>query len=159
MPSHLRTKFDKKAIRCIFIGYDSQRKGWRCCDPNTEKCYTSRNVVFDEASSWWTSQSQEPPDSKEVEVKLQKVEEQISEECQIPKIEEVQDEGEIEPTQSPWQTGVHQKAPEEIRHQQDEEETSPYLRRSSRQRKQNPKYANAALAEEANPRERTTRRN
>ncbi|KAG8495890.1 hypothetical protein CXB51_007509 [Gossypium anomalum] len=31
--SHLRSKFDKKSIRCIFVGYDNQRKGWRCCDP------------------------------------------------------------------------------------------------------------------------------
>ncbi|PKI63870.1 hypothetical protein CRG98_015753, partial [Punica granatum] len=46
---------DKKAVRCIFVGYDSQRKGWRCCNPTTGKCYTSRNMVFDEASSWWSS--------------------------------------------------------------------------------------------------------
>ena len=98
MPSHLRTKFDKKAIRCIFVRYDSQRKGWRCCDPNTGRCYTSQNMVFDEASSWWTSEREELSDSKEVEVKLQEKDEQISEECQIPKIEEVQDEGEIEHT-------------------------------------------------------------
>ena len=52
IPNHLRRKMDKKAVRCIFVGYDSQRKGWRCCDPIRRKCYTSRNVVFDEASSW-----------------------------------------------------------------------------------------------------------
>jgi len=27
VPSHLRKKMDKRAVRCIFIGYDSQRKG------------------------------------------------------------------------------------------------------------------------------------
>ena len=27
LPDHLRSKIDKKAVRCIFIGYDSQRKG------------------------------------------------------------------------------------------------------------------------------------
>ena len=26
IPDHLRTKMDKKAIRCIFVGYNSQRK-------------------------------------------------------------------------------------------------------------------------------------
>jgi hypothetical protein len=27
VPNHLRTKFDKKVVRCIFIGYDDERKG------------------------------------------------------------------------------------------------------------------------------------
>nr|GMC49313.1 Retrovirus-related Pol polyprotein from transposon TNT 1-94 [Ipomoea batatas] len=55
VPDHMRSKMEKKAVKCIFVGYDNQRKGWRCCDPTTGKCYTSRNVVFDEASSWWSS--------------------------------------------------------------------------------------------------------
>jgi len=63
IPDHLRGKIDKKAVRCIFVGYDSQRKGWKCCDPLTGKCYTSRNVVFDEASSWWSSKKETLPDS------------------------------------------------------------------------------------------------
>ncbi|KAJ0035514.1 hypothetical protein Pint_25239 [Pistacia integerrima] len=46
VPDHLRSKFDKKVVRCIFVGYDNQRKGWKCCDPITGRCYTSRNVVF-----------------------------------------------------------------------------------------------------------------
>ncbi|KAH9650151.1 hypothetical protein KPL70_026252 [Citrus sinensis] len=64
-PDHLRSKIDKKAIRCIFVGYDNQRKGWKCCDPVNGRCYTSRDVVFDEASSWWTSEKEVLPDSKE----------------------------------------------------------------------------------------------
>ena len=58
---------DKKAIHCIFVGYDSQRKGWRCCVPITNRCYTSRYVVFDEASSWWLTQQVILSDSKEIE--------------------------------------------------------------------------------------------
>ncbi|KAG6499850.1 hypothetical protein ZIOFF_039645 [Zingiber officinale] len=65
------SKFDKKAIRCIFVGYDSQRKGWKCCDPTSERCYTSRNVVFDEASSWWTTEKEVLPESKDLEDKVQ----------------------------------------------------------------------------------------
>lgn len=79
VPSHLRSKFDKKAVRCIFVGYDNQRKGWKCCDPTTRKCYSSRNVVFDEASSWWSSKKEEIPESKEMEDTLQKAGEQIAE--------------------------------------------------------------------------------
>ena len=51
VPNHLRTKFDKKAIRCIFVGYDDQRKGWKCYDPTIRKCHISRNMIFNEASS------------------------------------------------------------------------------------------------------------
>ncbi|KAG6471189.1 hypothetical protein ZIOFF_072290 [Zingiber officinale] len=64
-------KFDKKAIRCIFVGYDSQRKGWKCCDPTSERCYTSRNVMFDETSSWWTTEKEVLPKSKDLEDKVQ----------------------------------------------------------------------------------------
>lgn len=35
-PNNKRRKFDNKAIRCISVGYDNERKGWRCCDPITE---------------------------------------------------------------------------------------------------------------------------
>ena len=144
VPSHLRSKFDKKAIRCIFIGYDNQRKGWRCCDPTTGKCYTSRNVVFDEASSWWSLQKEELPDSKEIEDNLQmKMGEQIVELPSTPETDEEQsEEGNEETTQSPWQTGVHQ------REEDDANNGQPELRRSTRPRKPNPKYANAAVAEE-----------
>ncbi|GAA0148012.1 hypothetical protein LIER_42979 [Lithospermum erythrorhizon] len=48
-----RSKFDKKAICCIFVGYDEQKKGWRCCDPNTNRMYVSRNVVYHGVKTLW----------------------------------------------------------------------------------------------------------
>ncbi|KAE8655616.1 hypothetical protein F3Y22_tig00117021pilonHSYRG00028 [Hibiscus syriacus] len=123
VPDHLRSKFDKKAVRCIFVGYDSQRKGWKCCDPISGRCYTSRNVVFDEASSWWSSEKEVLPDSREFGDKLQRkmgehdVQLQTSsDESEDPNGDDV----EQRVTQNPWQTGVP-----------------------------NPKYANAAIIEEA----------
>ena len=64
---HLRSKFDKKAVKYIFVGYDNQRTGWNCCDPTSGKYYTSRDVAFDEASSWWSSEKKVLPDSNNTE--------------------------------------------------------------------------------------------
>ncbi|KAL5795083.1 hypothetical protein ACOSP7_003677 [Xanthoceras sorbifolium] len=50
-------------------------------------------------------------------------------------------------TQNPWQTGMYQQPDEEGRSSETEESTP--LRRSIRTRKPNPKYANAAIVEEA----------
>ncbi|CAO2837765.1 unnamed protein product [Amaranthus hypochondriacus] len=84
VPEHLRRKFDKKAIRCIFVGYDDQRKGWKCCDPTTNKCLVLRNVVFDEASSWWSPQAVLLLDSKEIDEKLlEKMEDQPSQDVDL----------------------------------------------------------------------------
>lgn len=139
VPDHLRTKFEKKAKRCIFVGYDDARKGWRCCDPTTGKCHTSRNIVFDEASSWWSPKKEEIPESPDVE---EVIEEERDQKLETPS------EGERSSpskTKSPWKTGIHQ--PEEPQTEEHDQE----LRRSTRPRKPNPRYANAALADESLP--------
>ena len=56
IPKSNRTKLDPKARKCVFVGYDSHRKGWRCMDPQTKKFTTSRDVVFDEISSFFSIQ-------------------------------------------------------------------------------------------------------
>ncbi|KAE8686769.1 Detected protein of unknown function [Hibiscus syriacus] len=111
-PDHLRSKFDKKVVRCIFVGYDSQRKGWKCCDPISGRCYTSQNVVFDEVSSWWSSKNEVLPDSREFGDKLQQkmgehaVQFQTSsDESEDPNGDDV----EQRVTHNPWQTGVYQQ--------------------------------------------------
>ncbi|KAF7843277.1 Retrovirus-related Pol polyprotein from transposon TNT 1-94 [Senna tora] len=52
VPKANRTKLDPKARKCVFVGYDSCRKGWKCMDPETKKFITSRDVVFYEVSSY-----------------------------------------------------------------------------------------------------------
>lgn len=37
-----------KSVKCVFIGYDNNYKGYRCLDMASGKVYISRNVSFDE---------------------------------------------------------------------------------------------------------------
>ncbi|KAL5563740.1 hypothetical protein UlMin_033487, partial [Ulmus minor] len=153
VPDHLRSKFDKKAVRCIFVGYDSQRKGWKCCDPMSGRCYTSRDVVFDEASSWWSPEKEVLPDSREFGEKLQQKMGEHTVQLQTSSDESGDPDGddvEQRVTQNPWQTGVYQQPNEEGGPSETEESTpQSQLRRSTRIRRPNPKYANAAIIEEA----------
>jgi hypothetical protein len=41
-------KLSFRSIPCIFIGYGSNQKGYRCLNPTTHKVYLSQNVNFDE---------------------------------------------------------------------------------------------------------------
>uniref|UniRef100_A0A2N9JB62 Integrase catalytic domain-containing protein n=1 Tax=Fagus sylvatica TaxID=28930 RepID=A0A2N9JB62_FAGSY len=153
VPNHLRSKFDKKAVRCIFVGYDSQRKGWKCCDPTSGRCYTSRDVVFDEASSWWSSEKEVLSDSREFGDKLQQKMGEHTVQLQPSSDESGDPNGddvEQRVAQNPWQTGVYQQPNEEGGPTETEESTpQSQLRRSTRTRRPNPKYANAAIVEEA----------
>ena len=53
VPDELRTKLDRKAEKCVFIGYSLEQKGYRCYNPATHKLRVSRDVVFDEMSNWY----------------------------------------------------------------------------------------------------------
>jgi len=125
------------------MGYDNQRKGWRCCDPTTGCCTTSRKVVFDEASWWWSSQKTALPDSKVIEEKLeQRLREhsKVKEKESSHKKESQEGFGEGEVDKSP-----KEERPNQLEDVVEEETLEPQLRRSKRARKPNPKYANAAL--------------
>lgn len=47
---------EKRALRCIFVGYDTDREGWRFCDPPAYWRCTPLDVVIDGTSSWWSSE-------------------------------------------------------------------------------------------------------
>lgn len=53
VPSHLRTKLDRKTVRCVFVGYSNNQKGYKCYCPVTKKMFVSLNVVFDEQSAYY----------------------------------------------------------------------------------------------------------
>jgi hypothetical protein len=54
-------KLAHRSCRCVFIGYSSEHKGYRCLDLSTNCLLVSRHVVFDESSFPFAS-SDTPPD-------------------------------------------------------------------------------------------------
>jgi hypothetical protein len=34
--------------RCVFLGYNNQRKGYKCLEPSSRRAYISCDVIFDE---------------------------------------------------------------------------------------------------------------
>lgn len=54
IPLHLRTKLDTKTIKCIFLGYSSTQKGYKCYCPITRKMFVSLDVTFDEHHAFYT---------------------------------------------------------------------------------------------------------
>ena len=148
VPDHLRSKFEKKAIRCIFVGYDDARKGWRCCDPTTGKCHISRNVVFDEASAWWSPEKVELPESHD----LEEVPEEIKEEKELTLTPNEEEKSSPSKTKSPWKTGLHQSTQEDPQPPQLKiSEPIQGLRRTTRKIRPPPRYACTALTDESLP--------
>ena len=47
-----RSKLDDKSTKLIFVGYHSQSKAYKLYDPVEKKLHISRDVRFDEGSTW-----------------------------------------------------------------------------------------------------------
>lgn len=47
-PKQLRRKLDPASSKMVFVGYDSDRKGYRCINTETKKMCISRDVIFHE---------------------------------------------------------------------------------------------------------------
>ncbi|KAL4289903.1 hypothetical protein GQ457_14G000940 [Hibiscus cannabinus] len=51
VPSQKRSKLDDNSVKCIFVGYSLETKGYRFYNPENKKLIISRDVVFDEKSA------------------------------------------------------------------------------------------------------------
>lgn len=47
---HEKDKFSPRSRRCVFLGYPFGEKGWKVYHLETQEIFTSRDVVFDEAT-------------------------------------------------------------------------------------------------------------
>jgi hypothetical protein len=54
-------KLVPRTVACVFLGYPSSHKGYRCLDLSTQRVIVSRRVVFDESAFPFSSSSPSPP--------------------------------------------------------------------------------------------------
>ena len=55
--SHQRSKLDPCVIRCVFIGYATTQKGYKCYHPPTQKVHITLDVTFHEEVPYYVSPS------------------------------------------------------------------------------------------------------
>ena len=55
-----RTKLDPCAVRCLFLGYGSHKKGYRCYDPVNKRTYVTMDVTFLESDIFFSRQTNSP---------------------------------------------------------------------------------------------------
>ncbi|KAL5568186.1 hypothetical protein UlMin_024761 [Ulmus minor] len=51
---HQRSKLDSWALKCVFVGYGMNQKGYRCYHPSSRKFYVSADVIFHEKELFYT---------------------------------------------------------------------------------------------------------
>ena len=55
---HQRNKLAPRALRCIFVGYATHQKGYRCYHPPTRRMFVTIDVVFHEDTMYFSSESE-----------------------------------------------------------------------------------------------------
>ncbi|KAG7588044.1 GAG-pre-integrase domain [Arabidopsis suecica] len=59
VPGEQRNKLDAKSTKCMFLGYSTTQKGYKCFDPANNRIYVSRDVKFLEEQGYHTTKDWE----------------------------------------------------------------------------------------------------
>lgn len=49
-----RGKLDPRALECVFVGYSTSKKGYKCYHPPFKKLFVSRDVTFHEGEAYFS---------------------------------------------------------------------------------------------------------
>lgn len=63
-----RTKLDPKSIKCIFLGYSSHKKRYKCYSLVTRKVYNSMDIIFFEHQSYYPKPTIQGENSREYQL-------------------------------------------------------------------------------------------
>ena len=64
---HQRTKLTPQALRCVFVGYATHQKGYRCYHPPTRRLFVTMDVVFHEDTMYFSKPEFQGEHQKEIQ--------------------------------------------------------------------------------------------